>query len=146
MAFGDTRAFALKECEYMALIRFDGPLFFANASYLEDKITDIMLTRKNLKHIIIVSNGINDMDSSGEEALSLIVDRVRSTGVDVSISGVNVSVMKVLKRTHFLAKIGKDHLYPTIQSAIDANYTQAHAKGKEEKCPLLTCCRLAPDS
>ena len=29
-----------------------------------------------LKHILIVSSGINDMDASGEEMLSLIVDRV----------------------------------------------------------------------
>lgn len=141
-ALGDSRAFRLKECGYMAMVRFDGPLFFANASYLEDKISELMLTRKNLKHIIIVSNGINDMDASGEEALSLLVDRVRSTGVDISLSGVNESVMKVLKRTHFLEKIGEDHLYPTMESAISANYTQTHAEGMEEKCPLLTSCPL----
>jgi sulfate permease, SulP family len=145
MALSDCLAYALKECEYMALIRFDGPLFFANASYLEDKTTDLMLTRKNLKHIIIVSNGINDMDASGEEALSLLVDRVRSAGVDISLSGINESVMKVLKRTHFLEKIGEDHIYPTMESAIDANYTKAHAEGKEEKCPLLTFCSLAQE-
>jgi len=34
----------LKECRYLALVRFDGPLFFANASYLEDKITERMKT------------------------------------------------------------------------------------------------------
>ena len=61
----------LKECEYVALVRFDGPLFFANASYLEDKVTAIMTDKPKLKHLIIVSNGINDIDASGEETISL---------------------------------------------------------------------------
>ena len=142
MALRDCLAFGLKEWEYMAMVRFDGPLFFANASYLEDKIMELMLTRKSLKHIIIVSNGINDMDASGEEALSLLVDRVRSAGIDVSLSGVNEEVMKVINRTHFLEKIGEDHLFPTMESAITANYTKTHRDGKEEKCPLLTACYL----
>ena len=138
----DCLTFGLKECKYMTLIRFDGPLFFANASYLEDKIMERMREMKHLKHIVIVSNGINDIDASGEETLSLLVDRVRSAGVDISLSGVNESVMKVLKRTHFLEKIGEDHLFPTMERAIQANYTQAHRDGQEEACPLLTVCRL----
>lgn len=145
-ALRDASAFGLKECEYMALVRFDGPLFFANASYLEDRITELMRTKPRLKHIVIVSNGINDMDASGEEALSLLVDRVRSAGTDISLSGVNEPVMRVLQRTHFLEKIGEDHLYPTMEAAISANYTQSHAEALEEKCPLLTCCALAEES
>ena len=132
----------LRECEYVAMVRFDGPLFFANASYLEDKITEIMRIKKNLKHIIIVANGINDIDASGEETLSLLVDRIRSAGVDISMSGVNESVMKVFNRTHFPAKLGEDHLFPTMEKAITTVHQTAHEHGEEEACPLLTVCRL----
>ena len=55
----------LQKCKYIDMVRFDGPLFFANASYLEDKISERMLNRKDLKHIIIVSNAINDIEASG---------------------------------------------------------------------------------
>ncbi|MGB5423800.1 MAG: SulP family inorganic anion transporter [Desulfobacterales bacterium] len=132
----------LRECEYVSMVRFDGPLFFANASYLEDKITEIMRTKKNLKHIIIVANGINDIDASGEETLSLLVDRIRSAGVDISMSGVNESVMKVFGRTHFPAKLGEDHLFPTMEKAITTVHQTAHVHGQEEACPLLTVVRL----
>ncbi len=127
----------LKECPYISMVRFDGPLFFANASYLEDKITEFMRSKKDLKQIIIVANGINDIDASGEETLSLLVDRVRSAGVDISLSGMNESVMSVLDRTFFTAKIGKDHLYPTMEKAIESVHAEAHRSGKEEVCPLL---------
>lgn len=129
--------FGLEECKYLALVRFDGPLFFANASYLEDQITDLMTSKKNLRHIIIVANGINDIDASGEEVLSLVVDRVRSAGVDISLSGVNESVMAVLRRTHFIEKIGEDHIYPTMDRAISTVHRETHIEGQEEVCPLL---------
>jgi SulP family sulfate permease len=132
----------LRECEYVAMVRFDGPLFFANASYLEDKIMEIMRIKRNLKHIIIVANGINDIDASGEETLSLLVDRVRSAGVDISMSGVNESVMEVFRRTHFPAKLGEDHIFPTMEKAITTVHQTAHENGQEEACPLLTVCRL----
>ena len=136
------KTFGLKECEHIALIRFDGPLFFANASYLEDKIMELMRAKAWLKHIIIVSNGINDIDASGEETLSLLVDRVRSAGVDISMSGVNESVMEVLKRTFFREKIGEDHLYTTMEKAIHATYAATHSSGFEEICPLISVCRV----
>jgi sulfate permease, SulP family len=132
----------LQECAHIAMVRFDGPLFFANSSYLEDKMMEIMRTKKELKHIILVSNGINDIDASGEEALSLLVDRIRSAGVGFSMSGVNESVMKVLKRTHLPEKIGDSYIFPTMESAINGLHAEAHRESREEACPLLTECRL----
>lgn len=138
----DAIAHGLKECEHVAVVRFDGPLFFANASYLEDKIMDRMLTMKQLKHILIVSNGINDIDASGEEALSLLVERVRAAGIDISFSGVNESVMEVLKRTHLLEKIGQNHVYSTMERAVRSIHENAHEDSDEESCPLTTVCRI----
>jgi sulfate permease, SulP family len=132
----------LKECAHIAMVRFDGPLFFANSSYLEDKMMEIMRTKNELKHIILVSNGINDIDASGEEALSLLVDRIRSAGVEFSMSGVNESVMKVLKRTHLPEKIGDAHIFSTMEKAINGVHADAHRESREEACPLLTECRL----
>jgi SulP family sulfate permease len=139
----DCTTFGLKECEHIAMIRFDGPLFFANSSYLEDIITERMRKKKNLKHIILVANGINDMDASGEETLSLLVDRVRSAGVDFSLSGVNEKVAEVLRHTHLWERVGDDHIFPTMEKAVSAVYTEAHKENQEDVCPLMTVCRIA---
>jgi anti-anti-sigma factor len=132
----------LAQCRYIDVVRFDGPLFFANASYLEDQIRNRRKSKKELKHIIISAGSINDIDSSGEEALSLTVDRVRSAGIDISLSGVNRAVMQVLNRTHLIVKIGEDHIYPTIESAINAVHEITHRGGKEKDCPLTTVRRI----
>jgi MFS superfamily sulfate permease-like transporter len=141
-ALHDAVASGLEECRYIDVVRFDGPLFFANASYLEDQIRNRRRTKKDLKHIIISAGSINDLDASGEEALSLTIDRVRSAGIDISFSGVNRAVMNVLKRTHLIVKIGEDHIYPTIESAIGAIHRHTHRGAEEKNCPLKTVCRI----
>lgn len=141
-ALHDAVASGLEECKYIDVVRFDGPLFFANASYLEDQIRNRRRTKKGLKHIIISAGSINDIDASGEEALSLTVDRVRSAGIDISFSAVNRSVMKVLTQTHLIAKIGDDHIYPTIEAAISAIHPLTHSGEDEKNCPLRTVCRI----
>jgi anti-anti-sigma factor len=128
----------LKECEYLAVVRFDGPLFFANASYLEDRIAEILLAKPNLQHILLVSNGISEMDASGEETLSLMVDRLKSAGIQISLSGVNESVREVLRRTHLLEKIGREHLYTISSRAITLVHQRVH-EGNESsmaECPM----------
>lgn len=141
-SFRDADHFGLRQCEHIALVRFDGPLFFANSSFLEDKITERIMTMPRLKHILIVANGINDIDASGEEALSLIVDRVRSAGYDLSLSGVKENVLEAMRRTHLLEKIGDDHIFPLAAAAVAAIHAEAHRDSSEVNCPLVTACPL----
>ncbi len=139
----DARHFGLRDCEHIAVVRFDGPLFFANASFLEDQITERMRSMPKLRHILIVANGINDMDASGEEALSLLVDRVRSAGVRIGFSGIKENVLSVMRRTHLYENIGEGNIYPLQAVAIDAIWDEAHMGSDEEDCPLRTVCLLA---
>jgi len=142
-ALHDCVAGGLEECRYIDVVRFDGPLFFANASYLEDQIRNRRRTKKELKHIVISASGINDIDASGEEALSLTVERVRSAGIDISLAGLNRAVLNVIKRTHLIVKIGEDHIYPTVEEAISAIHDETHRGGEEKNCPLYTVCKLS---
>jgi sulfate permease, SulP family len=80
------------------------------------------------------------MDASGEEMLSLIVDRVRSAGYDISFSGVNEKVLAVMKRTYLYEKIGPDNFFPTMQVAVDVIHQRAHTQCAKGKCPLLSVC------
>ncbi len=139
-SYQSARDFGLKECRHIALLRFDGQLFYANAGFLEDQINNIIMSMPELKHFLIVSNGINDMDASGEEMLSLIVDRVRSAGYDISFCGVNENVLSVMKRTHLLEKIGEENIFPTTQKAVEVIHGRAHTQCGEGVCPLLSVC------
>lgn len=141
MSLQNSMTHNLQECKYIDLIRFEGTLFFANASYLEDKINERMIEKKGIKHIIILCDGINDMDASGEEALSITIDRLRSAGVGISLSGVNDSVMSVLKRTYLFEKIGEENIFTNTERAIFAVYDKVHNDSEKGLCPLSIVCQ-----
>lgn len=136
----DTQTFGLAQCDRIAVIRFDGPLFFANASFLEDQIARRREAMPKLRHILLVCEGMNDMDASGEESLALTVDRVRSAGFKISLAHVHSNVLQVIKRTHLLAKIGEQNIYPSTNAAIQAIHADAHQDMDEAVCPLLSVC------
>jgi anti-anti-sigma regulatory factor len=95
-----------------------------------------MLCKSTLRHVLIVANGINDIDASGEETLSLLVGRLRSAGIGVSLSGVNETVMKVLVRTHLFNKIGAEHVYSTMEAALQRIHPELHSEEEMMLCPL----------
>lgn len=144
-SYQSARDHGLKECKHIAMVRFDGALFYANAGYLEEKVSERIRVMPELKHILIVANGVNDMDASGEEMLSLIVDRVRSAGYDISFAGLNEKVLAVMKRTHLLEKIGEKNIYSTIYKAVDVIHSRAHTQCNHS-CPLLEVCFVEDSS
>ena len=81
------------------------------------------------------------MDASGEEALAMIVERVRAAGLGFAMSGVKGQVMAVMERTHLLSKIGMENLYPNTRTAVAAivniiHYDTDLPEGGCKSCPL----------
>ena len=135
-AFHDAVRFRLSQCRRIAVIRFDGPLFFASTGYLEEEVRERVAALPELRQIIIMANGISELDASGEEMLSLMLDRLRAAGYKVAFSGFSEHVLDVLHRTHLYEKIGAENIYPLLSVAIDAVHTAAHEDILETDCPL----------
>ena len=126
----------LDECDHIAVVRFDGSLIFANATYLEDKVLEYVAKKPDLKHILIESSGINDIDASGEDAISILVDTMRSSNHGISFCGVKERVLAVMKRTHLIDKIGEENIYPDARKALESIYKNIHETEGCNKCPL----------
>ncbi|UCD17626.1 MAG: STAS domain-containing protein, partial [Candidatus Zixiibacteriota bacterium] len=135
--YRNAERFDLVTCRHIAVIRYNGSLFFANVNYMEELFLEQVANNPELKHILLVGNGINELDASGEEMLSLMVDRLREADIDISISGLNDQVQDVMRRTMLLDKIGEDHLYRNADRAIKAIHEAAHRDSPEEPCPLV---------
>jgi len=138
----DSGRHGLQQCRHIATIRFDGPLFFASASYLEDKILEQVAAMPDLRHVLIIGHGINELDASGEEMLSILLSRLNDAGYEVSFSGLKDNVLDVLRRTGLYERIGEDHLFPTQAIALQAIHPGAHENSQEKFCPLLQVCLL----
>jgi SulP family sulfate permease len=138
----NSERFGLKQCKHIAVIRYNGSLFFANVSYLEKTILDVVSSMPELRHIIIVANGINELDASGEDMLSTLIDRLRGQGYEISLTGTNDHVMDTMKRTYLYYKIGENNMYRNVAKAMEAIHKKAHENTDEEVCPLLEVVHL----
>ncbi len=134
--YRDAKHFNLRQCKHIAIIRFDGPLFFANISYLEDEVLKIVDSMSALKIVHFKSNGINDIDTSGDQALMLLVDRLHAAGFDVCFSGLKERILDTMRHTGLLEKIGEDHVFATLEMAVDAFWGDVHTAEEVETCPL----------
>ncbi len=133
--------YRLKGCRHISVVRFDGALFFANASYLDEQVAKFRTEQPDLRYILLDAKGINDMDASGEEALAMLVERVRSAGLGFAMCGVKGQVMAVMDRTHLSEKIGMENMYPDTKSAVADIVTKVHTdsdlpEGGCKRCPL----------
>ena len=88
-----------------ASLRIDGDLFFANARFLEDRLTAIAAESRAVKHMVLMCSAINSIDASALETLEAVNARLKEAGVSLHLSEVKGPVMDRLKRSNFL-----DHL------------------------------------
>jgi MFS superfamily sulfate permease-like transporter len=127
----------LGSCRHVAVIGFDGPLNFASTSYLEDEILRQVSEHPDLRYLLVSGSGITEIDASGEETLRNLVDRLRSSRIEVGLTGLSDKVVDVLRRSHLYDRIGEEHFFATVARAIAAVYAPAHRNTDEPDCPFL---------
>jgi hypothetical protein len=91
----------------------------------------------HLEHVVLVGNGMNEIDASGEEVLSQLYDRLHDLGLQLSFTGLNDGIVDTLRRTRLLDKIGEDHLHANVRTALNRILYTSHEHTDESPCPLL---------
>jgi len=103
------------------VVRFDGPLYFANLNYFKDKIDELSAAKGNaLRLIVLNADSISHMDSSAVHALEEWVKDTRKRGIAVSFTSVIGPVRDALSRWGLVDVIGEDHFFMSNQQAVDA--------------------------
>jgi len=139
----DAELFNLATCENISMIRFDGPLYFANTSYFEDKVLEKVADKPELKFVIVDGQGINDIDATGEEMLSQLTERLEKTGIQVIFTQFKKQVMDVLWQSGFTRRMGAERFCRRTETALDQAWQQLDEE-HEIDCPLNVVCRLEP--
>ena len=116
----DMKVHNLPTSEYVVAIRFDGSLYFANVSFFEDAILEAAATHPKAKHILVVGDGINQLDASGEEVIHHLVERLRTNGVTLLFSGLKKQVLDIMENTGLRQTIGHENIYANEDMALDA--------------------------
>uniref|UniRef100_UPI003559DD6C SulP family inorganic anion transporter n=1 Tax=Sulfuricaulis sp. TaxID=2003553 RepID=UPI003559DD6C len=139
----DAEMFGLKSCENIAVIRFDGSLYFANTSYFEDKVQERIAAKPDLKYVIVMGEGINQIDATGEEMLSHLAERLDKAGIQLLFTGLKKQVLDVFTRTGLYERLGPQRFFRTEDQALD-HVWKALGNNHEVDCPLNIVCPVLP--
>ena len=91
-----------------------GPMIFANTQ----KISDIALNLDGADTLLLSMRGVSNIDISCAQTLEILIEDLRTSGVDVALCGLPAKAYEMLERTDLAEKIGKDNFYWSVERAL----------------------------
>ncbi|MGD9050597.1 MAG: sulfate permease [Desulfobacterales bacterium] len=104
----------------LVIIRFDGPLYFATANALRDKVRAVTTdTDPPVTMVLIDMEGVNYLDLEGSDMLKEIAENMKSAGVEIHLTRVKHDVMEMLMQNGVDRTIGRDHIHSKVFEAVE---------------------------
>lgn len=122
----------LPTSEHIMAMRYDGSLYFANVSFFEDIVLEALAEQPNVKYVLIVGDGINQIDASGEEVIHHLVERLRDAGITLVFSGLKKQCIDMMRQTGLIEAVGEHNLFATEDQAITAIYERLGEAARDD--------------
>lgn len=113
-------------------MRFDGQLYFANVAYFEDMVLGAVAEHPEAKYVLVVGDGINQLDASGDDAIRHLDAQLRATGITLVFSGLKKQVLDVMRHTGLFEQIGESRIFSHERPALAAIYEWLGEEGAED--------------
>jgi MFS superfamily sulfate permease-like transporter len=105
----------------LLVYRFDGPPLFFNADYLKSRVrARVEAASPDLRWFLYVAEPANYLDVTGAEALESLRAELAERGITFAIARPHGRFLSMLKRSGLADRIGSNHLFPSIRSAVQA--------------------------
>jgi SulP family sulfate permease len=118
--------------EHVVAMRFDGQLYFGNVSFFEDTVLEALADHPKAKYFLVVGDGINQLDASGEEVIHHLVSRLKDAGVTLVFSGLKKQVLDVMRATGLFEAVTQNNIFATEDQAIAAIYERLGDEAKDD--------------
>ena len=128
----DAGANQLPASKIVTAVRFDGRLYFANVAYFEDAILEAAANNPKAPYLLVVGDGINELDASGEEVIHHLVDRLNNIGVVMLFAGLKRQVIDVMRATGLYDKVGEGRFFPGAEQALEKIYSRIENIGDQD--------------
>jgi sulfate permease, SulP family len=91
--------------KHLLSLRVDGSLYFANAKFLEERVTELVVQNPAARHFVLICSAINDIDASAIESLDALNLRLKTMDVTLHLSEVKGPIMDRLRRADFAKRL-----------------------------------------
>lgn len=101
----------------IAVLRVDGPLFFANSKFFTDRVAALVAERPEVQWVVLDAAGIGDLDASGSHTLVEVDQDLAASGVTLLLATVRGPVRDVMADAglwHAMA----DRIFPSVVAAV----------------------------
>jgi high affinity sulfate transporter 1 len=105
--------------EGVVIVRFDAPLFFANAGLFADYVQSCVADRDGVKYVILAAEPITSVDSTAVDELVQLDDVLARSGIELVIAEMKGPVRDDLQRRGLGARFGPERFAPTVGAAVD---------------------------
>jgi SulP family sulfate permease len=103
------------------VVALQAPLSFLNAYNFRRAIERFVGRDPSPKLIVIEANALVEIDYTGATVLAELIGQLRGRGVDVAVARLeSVRAQESFARLGLFALIGRDHVFRSVQEAIDA--------------------------
>jgi high affinity sulfate transporter 1 len=103
----------------LAIVRFDGGLFFVNSGALADHLREIRIREEpGLKGVILSMEGVDFIDTEGADTIKTMAEAAKQRNIDVHLARVKPQVVEVLERDGILEVMPKEHFHSDIAAAV----------------------------
>ncbi|MBB3700938.1 sulfate permease [Flammeovirga yaeyamensis] len=109
----------IEERKDILIIRQDAQLYFANCNYFCDKVKCEVENKQEVKLLVLHFGSVSNIDSTALSALEDLVYDLKQEGIRTYFSDMIGPVRDFLTRVGLMHRLGKDHFFLDVQSAID---------------------------
>ena len=104
----------------LVMYRFDGPLFFANATTFRDEIRRLAKAEPKPSWILIAAEPVTDVDTTASDMLTELDEALNAQGISLVFAELKDPVRRKIERYGLTRTIDPHHFFPTIGAAIAA--------------------------
>jgi sulfate permease, SulP family len=116
--FRNVLRYDVKTSPEVLAVRVDASLYFANAKYLENFLTQAIADRSEIKSVLLVCSAINLIDASALEILESLIADFRNLGIQFYFAEVKGPVMDKLNTIGFVDYIGRERFFLSTDIAM----------------------------
>jgi SulP family sulfate permease len=104
--------------ENFVVMRFDASLVFINSAFFEQAVMKAISQFPQAKAVLVIGDGINRVDATGEEKLRALTTDLKMAGVTLALSSLKKPVKEALIRARLDEAIGPENLFPNKDLAL----------------------------
>ncbi len=109
----------------LAIVRFDGGLFFVNSGALDDHLREIRIREEpGLNGVILSMEGVDFIDTEGADTIKAIAEAGKQHNIDLHLARVKPQVAEVLERDGLLDVMPREHFHSDIAAAVKMHLEQ----------------------